>query len=199
MNELKIRDFDNTLVAPARNEAPNLPEGGIDLEIGCGVGLHPLQYCAKHPERFLIAIERTSERFSKFERRIGTHNTPENLLAIRDDAISYITHNLPLNSVNRVFLLYPNPYPKTRHLNKRWHAMPFMRQLKSVLRSGGEIVLATNEKFYADEAKKYMCSYWGFELVEDVELAFDFLGRTHFERKYLERKQSCYNLIFRKL
>ncbi len=45
----------------------NMP---LDIEIGCGVGMHPLLYASAHPERFLIAIEKTREKFGKFAKKI---------------------------------------------------------------------------------------------------------------------------------
>jgi tRNA G46 methylase TrmB len=124
--------------------APGVP---LDLEIGCGVGWHPIQYVQKNPARHLIAIEHTRNRFASFERRARSHAEIKNLTPVHADAIEWVTHALAPESVDRIFLLYPNPYPKRSDLNKRWHAMPFMGRLLGVLKMGG---LRVSEQGLAD-------------------------------------------------
>ena len=46
------------------------------------------------------------------------------------------------------YLLYPNPWPKKKHLQRRWHGHPVF---PSILELGGELELRTNWKIYADE------------------------------------------------
>ncbi|NRA45405.1 MAG: SAM-dependent methyltransferase [Oligoflexales bacterium] len=175
----------------------SLPDGLVDIEIGCGVGLHPVDYAIKHPDRSLIAIEHTREKYEKFVCRIQDHGHLENLYPMHANAISWISHLVPPNSVSRYFLLYPNPYPKSRDIGKRWYAMPFMQQLLKTLKVGGTINLATNCSFYIEEASDYFRQCWGLRLSSMRELGYDDLeqARTHFERKYLERKEKCFDLV----
>ncbi|MBI0385206.1 hypothetical protein JBE27_55325, partial [Streptomyces albiflaviniger] len=51
----------------------------VDVEIGCGVGFHPLRYARENPERQLVAFEKTSEKFSKFLGRLKNHDPLPNL------------------------------------------------------------------------------------------------------------------------
>lgn len=178
--------------------APEIP---LDIEIGCGVGLHPIQYAQNNPDRYLVAIEHTTEKFKKFERRFFSHNSPKNLLPLHENGISWVTHALSKNSVDRFIFMYPNPNPKPSQQNKRFHAMPFMERVIDCLKHGGTIQFATNELFYATECREFMTEVWGLEEVEYriIDAKSDFVGRTHFERKYLERGQKAYNLIYKKI
>ena len=130
----KPKDF--KLFIPLKQNMP------IDLEIGCGVGWHPLVYAKKNPDRFLIAIERTAEKFEKFQRRFESHGKPENLLPVHADAVAWITHALGDDSCSRIMIPYPNPYPKNSA--QRWVRMPFFRRLLQVLKPGGSIQILTN-------------------------------------------------------
>ena len=172
------------------------------LEIGCGVGLHPLQYALNHPEHFMIAFEHTSEKFEKFERRLQNHDHLPNLIAIHGNAISWISHGVKDAFLDAVYLLYPNPNPRARDLNKRWHGMPFMSEILRILKDDGELIIATNEKDYALEAVEWMTNEWKCQLIERLEVSSeltpDWKARTHFEKKYLARGETCYNLRFRK-
>jgi len=176
-------------------EFENLP---LDVEIGCGVGLHPIQFFKANPRRFLVAIEHTKDKFEKFQRRFISHDQPSNLLPIHANAISWVSQQLSPSSVDHFYFLYPNPNPKSGDLNKRWYAMPFMHKVLEVLKQDGKITLATNEKFYHDEALDYFLNHWKLDLVADKELQKGFKPRTHFEKKYLERGETCYNLVFTK-
>ena len=166
----------------------------VDLELGAGAGLHAIRHAQKNPDRIIIAIERTSKA-NRLQSRANNHPELKNLIAIRADAIHWMALNVPPLAIETCFILYPNPYPKGRQKNLRWHNMPFMGFLKSRLKPAAKIITATNEAFYADEAKDRMQS-WGFRLIEDHPLDPTGPGRTHFEKKYLARGDLCRNLIF---
>jgi tRNA G46 methylase TrmB len=113
-------------------------EGPLDLEIGCGVGFHPIHYCQSHPDRFLIALERTRTKAHQFFKRIQNHallmQTPlqfesewelrwKNLWAIHADALFWCSAIQEKSVFDRIYLLYPNPEPKNKA--QRWFRMPF--------------------------------------------------------------------------
>ena len=206
------KDRDTPLVRQFNSAAVHAPKGSqpfelsrsfppttpIDLEIGCGVGYHPIRYAQQNPDRYLIAVEHTREKFSKFESRLRGNDKLSNLLPIHADAIAWVTHCLALKSVDRCFILYPNPNPKS--VSKRWFRMPFMHHLLKVMKDTGEIILATNEKGYLEEALEYSKAAWNLEILELSEINLksnpEHQPRTHFEKKYLERGETCYNVRF---
>jgi tRNA (guanine-N7-)-methyltransferase len=167
----------------------------VDLEIGCGVGWHPIQYSRDNSDRFLIAIEHTREKFEKFQSRFKRNSEPANLLPVHANAIAWVTHCLSPESICRCFILYPNPNPKNKSL--RWIRMPFMSKLIEVIKPGGEIVLATNKRDYFDEVLAH-AKDWNLEISTIRELGTNFQPRTHFEKKYLARGETCFEVILRK-
>ena len=202
---MKVRDFLADELPPLRWKGELALPGDvpIDLEIGCGVGLHPILYATKNPGRVLIAIEHTKTRFSKFRNRLQHHPHIKNIIPIHEDAVLWVSKILLEHSVDKIFLLYPNPYPKARHLNKRWYAMPFMSCLLSKLKIQGTLTIATNEKFYGEGAFEYFTSYWELEL-KDREVIQkkthpEYAPRSHFEKKYFERGDNLYRLTFSKV
>ena len=176
------------------------PSGRLEIEIGCGTGLYAQKSAPQDSTRTLIAIEHTHERFGKFQRRLEKEGCPSNLVPVHANAISWITHAVGEAWVDRYWLLYPNPYPKTRDRGLRWHAMPFFHKLLSTLRPGGELVLATNLKWYADEAENHFRSVWGLTITARDEITQKscetqgFVPRTAFEKKYLERGETCHEV-----
>lgn len=196
-----MRDF-NSLKVPVPNLDFNLKSltshTKLDVEIGAGQGLNAISYCSQNPNNHLIAIEKTHVRFEKLLRRSQNHPQLQNLTCIQADAVSFITHFLPSGSVNQVFILYPNPYPKNSQSNLRWHNRPFFQTLKDRMKPGGDLTLATNIEAYKIEAIEHLQNRWQMILVSSDEISLDQNPRTHFEKKYLERGERCWNLIFRK-
>lgn len=169
---------------------------GLDVEIGCGVGLHPIRYALKNPTRHLIAIEHTTEKFQKFKRRYQNHQTPANLTPVHANAISWLAHTQLPQALDRIFLLYPNPYPKPSDWRKRWVYQPFMSYLIELLHSSGELTVATNLGWYADEVIHVLTEGRGLRLARHHMISKDAEGRTHFEKKYLLRGEECQEMTF---
>lgn len=170
--------------------------GPVDLEIGAGQGLHAIRYARSYPDRTLLAVERTHLRFARLHGRSRRHPDLRRLLPIHADARSFVAHCIPDASLEKIFILYPNPHPKAKQANLRWHNSPFCAELIGKLKPGGELVLATNLKWYADEAADRMTRVWKL-ILEDFRILTDpARSRTHFERKYLLRGEPCFDLRF---
>ncbi|MES2857264.1 MAG: SAM-dependent methyltransferase [Bdellovibrionota bacterium] len=201
---LFVRAFNTEHVLPPSNyegfEFPeNFRDGSpVDLEVGCGVGWHPIKYAQSNPDRRLIAIEHTKEKFESFMGRVERHSL-SNLLPVHADAVRWVTHFVRPETIDRVLILYPNPEPGNS--SKRWLRAPFFQKLLEVLKPGGEITLATNIESYFKEAIAYGQEFWKLEIKEQRRLtqpAPAGLPRTHFEKKYLSRGETCFDVTFRR-
>ena len=191
---LAILDLLSDPVAGSKNTSP------LELEIGCGVGLHPILWGKANPDRQLIAVEHTAEKFQKFEGRLARHPTLTQVVAVHANAMTLIDQRIPPQTIDRIWLLYPNPYPKKQDQARRWHAMPFASQLVAILKPGGQLVSATNLEWYALEARQFWTTHWGLREREfqAIEPGSEFVPRTHFEKKYLARGERCWSMIFEK-
>jgi tRNA (guanine-N7-)-methyltransferase len=197
-----VRPFNATAFqGPSRSFLPApwpLVAGPLDLEIGCGAGWHPIHYASTFPDRRLIAIEHTRTKFAKFSSRLKTHPELNNLWAVHADAIRWVSDMLPPNSIDRCFLWYPNPEPKA--VNKRWLRSPFMHRLLETLKNSGELHLATNDVSYFNEALKWAEKCWQLEslFTRSFDKSVESHPRTHFERKYLLRGDTCFEVHWMK-
>ncbi len=192
-----MRAFDPSQVPPPVTDFrwQELPtDRSIDLEIGAGQGLHPIAYARANPERQLIALEKTHTRFAKLEGRRNAHPDLTNLWIAQADATAFVTHLIPDQTLAKVFILYPNPYPKHKQANLRWHNRPFLATLLKKMRPDAELTLATNMPWYADEAVATLTHQWGLHLTLRHQITGS--PRTHFERKYLARGETCWNITF---
>ncbi len=173
----------------------------IWLEIGAGRGLHAMQIAQQHSAVQLYAIERTAEKFKHWQRHLTPSALP-NLHAIHADAVPWIVYAIPPQSIQKIFILYPNPEPK--NASQRWLNMPFFEFLLSRLKPNGQIVLASNIPDYIEEAVHQAQAVWQLPVALSDIRSEDFInngqpvGRTHFEIKYLARGEPCQALILTK-
>jgi tRNA G46 methylase TrmB len=202
-----MRPFDASKIpVPEAYEDFRLPSGydAYVLEIGAGAGWHAVSRARAHPREFVMAVEHSHERFAKLEGRAENsfEENARNLLPVHADAESFVVHCLPVNSLDHVFLLYPNPYPKAAQANKRWHNMPFMGALLARLKPGARLDFATNEDFYAAEFFETMLGTWKMKLVAQDRVSReadpDFRPGTHFEKKYYERGEMLHFVTLQK-
>lgn len=163
------------------------------LEIGAGKGKHALSFAQQNSDKHLIAIERTRNKFDAFDKLVGQQKL-SNLSAVHADAIAWIVHAVAPNSIERIFILYPNP--EQHNPNQQWLNMPFFEFLLSRLQVDGEVVLATNIEAYMDNAEQQANEVWCLPNTRH-KVASD-SQRTHFEVKYLARGETCWQLNMRK-
>lgn len=163
------------------------------LEIGAGKGKHALNFAQQNSHKHLIAIERTLNKFDAFA-KMAAQQKSCNLSEIHADAIAWIVHAIAPNSIERIFILYPNP--EQHNPNQQWLNMPFFEFLLSRLQVNGEVILATNIEAYMDNAEQQANDVWCLPNTRH-KVASD-SQRTHFEVKYLARGETCWQLNMRK-
>jgi tRNA G46 methylase TrmB len=201
-NELshqQTRAFQPQKLSPPRNFViPNIIKENkynapLIVEIGAGKGKHALSFAEQNPDKHLIAIERTRNKFDAFA-KLATAQNALNLDAIHADAIAWIVHAVPANSVAKIFILYPNP--EQHNPNQQWLNMPFFEFLLSRLQDDGEVVLVTNIEAYMDNAEQQATQIWCLPITR-YKVPSD-SQRTHFEVKYLARGETCWELNIHK-
>lgn len=189
---MPIRQFQAQRMHAPRDFQPILAEP-LCVEIGAGKGKHALLFAQQNPQRQLIAIERTREKFLAMQKQHQLEGQT-NLRPVHADAIPWIVHALFPQQVEDFFILYPNPEP--HNPAQRWLNMPFFEFLLSRLQPNGTITLASNIPEYIDEAEQQLLNVWNLSYVK--ERISSTSARTHFEVKYLERGELCQQLIIQK-
>lgn len=195
-----MRGFKKHNVPEPENPVPlDSLKGPLDLDLGCGQGLFAFERARIFKNRQIIAIEKTRSRFSTFNQLLKKYEKPKNLWPIHTNAVWWLCHHAKENSFERIFLLYPNPYPKKRQANLRWINRPFMPYLLDLLKLGGRLEMRTNKRVYYTEFKEKIQLFKNISLKKDFTLKPAATPKTAFEKKYLERGNTCYVLEFVKL
>ena len=123
------------------------PPGEMRLEIGFGGGEHLAAQAASHPGIGFLGVEPFVNGVAKLLREVQARGLG-NVRVLRDDA-RLLLGVLPTASLDRVDVLFPDPWPKLRHHKRRIVNGATLADLARVIRPGGELRLATDDPDYA--------------------------------------------------
>jgi tRNA (guanine-N7-)-methyltransferase len=120
------------------------------LEIGFGGGEHMAAQAARHPDVLLIGAEPFQNGVASALRHIDEQGLANVRLHVGDARA--LLERLPDASLDRVFILFPDPWPKTRHHKRRLIQTETVAELARVLRAGGRLRFASDWADYVDWA-----------------------------------------------
>ncbi len=122
------------------------PVKAVWLEIGFGGGEHLAWQAAANPDIGLIGAEVFLNGVASLLAHVADA-PPPNLRLFAEDARSLIDA-LPEASIDRVFLLFPDPWPKQRHHRRRFVQPANLDRLARVMRDGAELRMASDHMDY---------------------------------------------------
>jgi tRNA (guanine-N7-)-methyltransferase len=138
-------DLDAGLADPAALFAQRPDD--LRLEIGFGGGEHLAADASAHPERGYFGCEPFVNGVAKLMVDIETRSL-DNIRVHPGDA-GQLIDALPDASLSGVSLLYPDPWPKRRHRERRFVSDAMLSRLARVLRPGAQLRFATDIDDYA--------------------------------------------------
>lgn len=162
--------------------------GELILDSCCGIGESSRHLANRYPDANVIAVDRSAHRLSKHENCFT--GELDNLLFVRADLIDF--WRLAAASEWRLakhFILYPNPYPKSAQVQRRWHASPVFSDLLTL---GGELTVRSNWRLYIEEFVRAL-ALAGHET--SVQLYSADQPMSAFERKYWESGQQSWQCV----
>jgi len=130
------------------------------LEVGFGAGEHLVWQAQQHPNVGLIGAEPYEMGVAKLLTKL--EETPLNTVRLYEGDGRDIIENLPDQSLGRFFLLFPDPWPKSRHHKRRFLQMEMLDQLARVLKPGAELRFATDDKSYLPYALERLMAHAAF-------------------------------------
>jgi tRNA (guanine-N7-)-methyltransferase len=162
-----------------------LPADGVWLEVGFGAGEHLVWQAKEHPNVGLIGCEPYLNGVAKCLAHIEREGV-SNVRLMTDDA-RLLMAALPAGSLSRVFVLFPDPWPKTRHHKRRFVQRETLDRLAELMVPGAELRLATDDPSYLPWMVEHACTHPAVEWL--AERPADWRGRpedwpaTRYEKK----------------
>jgi len=168
------------------------------LEIGFGGAEHLVWQARNHPHVGLIGCEVFEDGIVKAVSAVEAHALA-NVRFSSDDARNVLRW-LPEASLERVFILFPDPWPKKRHVKRRLVSAGLLDLLARVMAPGAELRIATDIGHYAGTILRAACAHRAFAW--QAAGPFDWRQRapdwpqTRYEAKARGEGRRCYFLRF---
>lgn len=161
------------------------------VEIGFGNGQVLLEMARQNPTFQYIGIDVYRPGIGRLLVGIKKHEV-HNIRIICHDAIPVLESMFPNSSIDQIWILFPDPWPKRRHHKRRLIQTPFVNLLHTKLKKGGKLYLATDWAPYAEHIQKTLEHASGFS---KTECSFS-RPLTHFEQRGQRHGHSVFNLAF---
>ncbi len=139
-------DWESNPERKALDLAARFGDRPVWLEVGFGGGEHLVHQAQSNPDVAIIGAEPYINGVAMLLgkiRRAGVSN-----LAVHPGDARDLMDVLPEASIDRAFLLYPDPWPKTRHHRRRFVTPEHLGPLAKSMRPGAELRVATDIEDY---------------------------------------------------
>lgn len=171
------------------NDAP------VHLEIGCGLGGFACALAKREPQINILAVEKNENAIVEGCERAITEKIPNiRFLAI---GAEYLLKYIPESSIERIYLNFSCPFPKSTYANHRLTNRRFLQIYEKLLLPGGEIHQKTdNMGFFEYSIQEYSQSGYCLKHVSLDLHKSGFSGNimTEYERKFTDLGKPIYRL-----
>lgn len=177
------------------------PVKQVWFEIGFGGGEHAAAQVENNPDIGLIACEPFMNGVASLLSHIDKRGLQDRIRILDDDARSLLDA-LPDQSLDRMFLLFPDPWRKKRHAKRRFIGPENLELVARVLKPGGEFRVASDHMPYIDWTLQHLSDHRDFKWIcygpQDWRTRPDDWPPTRYEQKALKQGKACVYLRFRR-
>ena len=176
---------------------PDFGDRFVEIDLGCGKGGFLLQLAERYPERQIIGVDVMIGRLRRVAKKIRNRGL-DNAMLWRCGGAELSSYLLPDNSIDRIHILNPDPWPKEKHRARRLVQSEFLGRLRSKLKIGGVLHLSTDDApyfaFMGDAIRELPFYESDPEAIADIEDL-----KTDFELEYLAEGKPVPHVAFRRV
>jgi tRNA (guanine-N7-)-methyltransferase len=155
------------------------------LDLGCGRGTFLLHHALTFPDRNILGIEVRSMLTRYLADVIGGEGIANALWYSVANGLRWID----TASIRYAVYLFPDPWPKKRHVKRRAFTPGFLDEVRRVLQPGAPLYLATDRPDVDDYQREVLNAHGGFTIIDDEPWPFPF--KTD-QQMFCERKDIPY-------
>jgi tRNA (guanine-N7-)-methyltransferase len=165
------------------------------LEIGFGGGEHLVHMAATYPQVEIIGCEPFVNGIAMLLGKIRQAEVQN--LCLHPGDVRDLFDVLPAGCLSKVFLNYPDPWPKARHHRRRFVTPEYLHPLARAMQPGTELRVATDIPDYVRQTLEEVPPA-GFDLVHEAGPgdAWDDWLSTRYEQKALREGRAPHYLTF---
>jgi len=168
----------------------------LEIEVGCGKGKFLTRRAKENPDCDFLGIERMLDRVRLFDGKCNRGKI-DNARVLRLEALYTFHYLLPEHHARRVYVFFPDPWPKKKHHSHRLFGPLFLNALWKRLEIGGKIEFATDHAEYFGVVKECFAADPRFEEVAPMDRPKEVW--TEFETMFREQGLSVYSAAWRAL
>ncbi len=171
----------------------------IWLEVGFGGGEHMIAQARANPDVAIIGCEPFINGVAMA--LAGIRDAGVDNIAIHAGDARDLFDVLPDGAIGRAFLLYPDPWPKTRHHARRFVTPQHLGPLARVMAGGAELRVATDIADYVRQTLEEVPRAgfeWCADTPRDWRQAWPGWASTRYEAKALREGRTPHYLTFRR-
>ncbi len=169
------------------------------LEVGFGGGEHMVHQAKTYPDVGIIGCEPYINGVAMLLGKIREAGISN--VAIHPGDARDMFDVLPEQSIDKAFLLYPDPWPKKRHHRRRFVTQEHLEPLARVLKPGAIFRVATDIEDYVRQTMEEVPKAgfeWLAESADDWRNSWDDWISTRYEQKALREGRTPHYMTFRR-
>ena len=172
----------------------------IILEIGFGDGENLVKSAKKNSNYFYFGADPFLNTTAKCLSKILQYNLKN--IVIWPDDVRKILKFFPNNSISAIKILFPDPWPKKKHQNRRLVQNDFIETIYPIIKQKGTITIATDhdllKKWVLEKFQNYTQFEWIVESANDWRFRPDDCFQTKYELKSIKQERKPSWFIFKK-
>ncbi len=170
----------------------------VVIEYCSGNGQWILNRAKENPDINWVAVEKKFDRARKIWKKIHQEELP-NLFVVCGEALTFSRYYVPPKSVSKVFVNFPDPWPKLRHAKHRLIRSEFLLELEKIMTDKANAFFNTDDFPYVNRMLKEIAplSSWK-SLLPEPHFATDLpdYGSSYFHDLWKSKGRKIYSLQF---
>lgn len=147
-----LERLDEYLLSPASIEEAFGRVAPVLVEIGFGNGNALAEFASSNPEWNCVGVEVFRPGIGALVNRCEQQDI-KNVRIVDGEGLTYL-ESVPDNSVDLIWVLFPDPWPKTRHHKRRLVTCEFAMVAAQKLKGGGKLTVVTDWAAYAEQIEE---------------------------------------------
>ena len=192
-----LQDYSSNYILDTNNSSTDLKscfdskQHGVVIEIGFGDGVVLIESALKNPDKNFIGIEVYDSGLGQCLNEIDKHKI-ENIRLIYGDAVEVFEQFITKQSVEKINILFPDPWPKKRHHKRRLINKRFLALLSKSLINKGIVNVSTDWEDYAQQIELTFKESNQFKEIKSELRDF----KTKFEKRGIKLGHKIFNYSY---
>ena len=157
----------------------------LTFELGCGHGHWLAAYAAAHPDEFCVGIDLITHRVERSVRK-QTLGKLDNVLFLKAEATEFLDALPATVALRKIFILYPDPWPKKKHHKNRFINAENLARLAAHAVTGARLHFRTDDADYHAWTRDHLSAHPAWRLAADVPWPFE--RTTFFEERMKDKR-----------